>query len=119
MPCHDPNERKSLKIIWWALYVSDLNLVRSVISLLTLVLKMRDQQTSAALGLPPRIHDSDCNVPRLEPSDLAETTVLPDTSIFGQQQEHHKLYPIQMVELAVIRMLAIAQVSSECAVDQK
>ncbi|RMJ22929.1 hypothetical protein PHISP_06192 [Aspergillus sp. HF37] len=63
---------------------------------------MRDQQTSAALGLPPRIHDEDCNVPRLVPSDLAETDAAPDTSTFGKQQEHHIFYLIEMVELAKI-----------------
>lgn len=68
-------------------------------------LKMRDQQTSAALGLPPRIHDEDCNVPRLVPSDLAETGVVPGTTTFGKQQDHHVLYPIEMVELAKICML--------------
>lgn len=67
---------------------------------------MRDQQTSAALGLPPRIHDEDCSVPRLVASDIAETDTVPDTGTFGKQQEHHISYPIEMVELAKIRMLS-------------
>jgi hypothetical protein len=71
---------------------------------------MRDQQTSAALGLPPRIHDEDCNVPRLVSSDLAETDAVPDTSTFGKQQEHHVLYLIEMVELAKICMFPFCAV---------
>ena len=77
-----------------------------LISLLNFRLKIRDQQTSAALGLPPRIHDEDCNVPSLVPSDLEETRSAPNTSIFREQQEHHKLYIIEMVQLAKICMLS-------------
>ena len=83
-----------------------LHFIGAAFQSLTLRLKMRDQQTSAALGLPPRINDEDCSVPRLVPSDLAETDTVPDTDTFGKQQEHHIYYPIEMAELAKIRMLA-------------
>lgn len=74
---------------------------------------MRDQQTSAALGLPSRIHDEDCNVPRLMPSDLTETSVVPDTSTFGKQQEHHILYLIEMVELS--KICTLNSISQACS----
>jgi hypothetical protein len=41
------------KRIWWSLYV-------------------RDRQCSAALGLPTRIRDEDCDIEMLEPSDFEE-----------------------------------------------
>lgn len=45
-------------------------------------------------------------MPRLVPSDIAETGTVADTSTFGKQQEHHIFYPIEMVELAKICMLS-------------
>ena len=44
---------KLRKRIWWSLYV-------------------RDRQCSAALGLPTRIRDEDCDIEMLEPSDFEE-----------------------------------------------
>ncbi|CAL5869940.1 uncharacterized protein PFLUO_LOCUS4173 [Penicillium psychrofluorescens] len=48
------SEQRIWKRIWWALYV-------------------RDQQTSAALGLPSRIRDEDCEITELHPSDFEDT----------------------------------------------
>lgn len=66
--------------------------------------QIRDQQTSAALGLPPRIRGEDCDVPNLEPSDIAEARDVPDTEVFGRQHLQHIAYSIMMLELARLCM---------------
>ncbi|KAI9927179.1 hypothetical protein MW887_003563 [Aspergillus wentii] len=75
-------EEKLWKRIWWALYI-------------------RDQQSSAALGLPPRIRDEDCDVAMLEPEDIQEDEAV-DDRIFGVQTVEHVYYPVEMAKLARI-----------------
>ncbi|KAF3403537.1 hypothetical protein F1880_009645 [Penicillium rolfsii] len=74
-------DQKVWKRIWWALYV-------------------RDQQTSAALGLPSRIRDEDCEVAELEESDFEEDASTNSSEIFRKPPEVHVNYVIQMVQLA-------------------
>ncbi|KAL3457426.1 fungal-specific transcription factor domain-containing protein [Aspergillus heterothallicus] len=73
-------EKKLWKRIWWALYI-------------------RDQQSAAALGLPPRIRDEDGDVSMLEVEDVVEDEVV-DDPIFGRQRPQDVLYPIEMAKLA-------------------
>ncbi|EAU32841.1 conserved hypothetical protein [Aspergillus terreus NIH2624] len=76
------DEEKLWKRIWWALYI-------------------RDQQSAAALGLPPRIRDEDCDVAMLEPDDIRENEATVETpDIFGTQQIEDVFYPIEMAKLA-------------------
>ncbi|KAK9852150.1 hypothetical protein MYU51_008449 [Penicillium brevicompactum] len=76
------NDQRVWKRIWWALYV-------------------RDQQTSAALGLPPRIRDEDCQIADLEPSDFEESGLIGGPSeIFRAPPGVHVLYVIGMAQLA-------------------
>ncbi|KAJ5549672.1 hypothetical protein N7461_004370 [Penicillium sp. DV-2018c] len=69
------------KRIWWALYV-------------------RDQQTSAALGLPPRIRDEDCQIADLVPADFEEGEQIAPSKIFRAPPEVHVSYVIGMAQLA-------------------
>ncbi|KFZ20450.1 hypothetical protein V501_00130 [Pseudogymnoascus sp. VKM F-4519 (FW-2642)] len=69
------------KRIWWSIYV-------------------RDRQSSAALGLPTRIHDEDCDVEMLDLSDFEEQEDSPLPPYFGQQKLEHVLYAIEIVKLA-------------------
>ncbi|KAL3451589.1 fungal-specific transcription factor domain-containing protein [Aspergillus insuetus] len=77
---HPTREKKLWKRIWWALYI-------------------RDQQSAAALGLPPRIRDEDGDVAMLEPDDVLEDEVV-DDPVFGQQRPQDVLYPVEMAKLA-------------------
>jgi hypothetical protein len=63
----------------------------------------RDQQSAAALGLPPRIRDEDGDVAMLEPDDVVgEETAVGD--IFGRQTPQDLVYPVEMAKLARLRM---------------
>lgn len=73
------------KRIWWSLYI-------------------RDRQCSAALGLPTRIRDEDCDLEMLEPSDFEEADGASYPSYLGKQKGEHILYNIQMAKLAKYRM---------------
>ncbi|KAL4876498.1 fungal-specific transcription factor domain-containing protein [Aspergillus karnatakaensis] len=77
---HPPKERKLWKRIWWALYT-------------------RDQQSAAALGLPPRIRDEDGDVSMLEPDDIVEDDAV-DDDVFGRQTGQDVVYPVEMAKLA-------------------
>ncbi|KAJ5358284.1 hypothetical protein N7541_005442 [Penicillium brevicompactum] len=80
------NDQRVWKRIWWALYV-------------------RDQQTSAALGLPPRIRDEDCQIADLEPSDFEESGLIGGPSeIFRAPPGVHVSYVIGMAQLARLCM---------------
>ena len=72
---------KLRKRIWWSLYV-------------------RDRQCSAALGLPTRIRDEDCDIEMLEPSDFEEDHS-PYPKFLGLQKREHVLFAIQMAKLAI------------------
>ncbi|RAH68112.1 fungal specific transcription factor domain-containing protein, partial [Aspergillus aculeatinus CBS 121060] len=86
-------EERLWKRIWWALYT-------------------RDQQSAAALGLPPRIRDEDCDVAMLAPDDFRETEVLDDTSVFGVQLVGDVEYPVEMAKLArILRTIVATQYS--------
>lgn len=65
--------------------------------------KVREHQCSAALGLPPRIHDEDCDVEMLDLSDFEEQEDSPLPPYFGQQKLEHVLYAIEIVKLAKLR----------------
>ena len=62
---------------------------------------MRDRQSSAALGLPIRIRDEDCDIEMLEPSDFEEEIHSPYPEFLGNQTREHVLYSIQMAKLAI------------------
>ncbi|OJJ99639.1 hypothetical protein ASPACDRAFT_43263 [Aspergillus aculeatus ATCC 16872] len=86
-------EERLWKRIWWALYT-------------------RDQQSAAALGLPPRIRDEDCDVAMLAPDDVRETEVLDDTSVFGMELVGDVEYPVEMAMLArILRTIVATQYS--------
>lgn len=70
------------KRIWWSLYV-------------------RDRQCSAALGLPTRIRDEDCDIEMLDVSDFEEEDQSVYPRYLGTQRREHVLYAIQMAKLAV------------------
>ncbi|PKY04966.1 Zn(II)2Cys6 transcription factor [Aspergillus campestris IBT 28561] len=80
---HSPREAKLWKRIWWALYI-------------------RDQQSAAALGLPPRIRDEDCAVAMLQPDDVLDDEVSGEQHIFGTQCATEVPYPVEMAKLARI-----------------
>lgn len=62
--------------------------------------QIRDQQSSAALGLPSRIRDEDCDVAMLGPKDIEDEDSVEDQAIFGVQHAEHIPYPIEMAKLA-------------------
>lgn len=66
------------KRLWWAIYT-------------------RDRQCAAALGLPDRIRDEDCDVEALEPSDYTDTfsQLLP-----RQRAEDYTAHAVAMAQLA-------------------
>ncbi|KAJ5609838.1 hypothetical protein N7528_009104 [Penicillium herquei] len=74
-------DQRLWKRIWWALYV-------------------RDQQTSAALGLPSRIRDEDCEVAELERSDFEDPEDESASEIFRKPPAVHISYVIGMAQLA-------------------
>ncbi|KAL4975296.1 hypothetical protein BDW66DRAFT_160601 [Aspergillus desertorum] len=59
----------------------------------------RDQQSAAALGLPPRIRDEDGDVAMLERDDVLEEETVED-EIFGRQSRQDLVYPVEMAKLA-------------------
>ena len=61
---------------------------------------MRDRQCSAALGLPIRIRDEDCDIEMLDPSDFEEEDNTPYPKYLGMQKPEHVLYAIEMARLA-------------------
>ncbi|OQD80141.1 hypothetical protein PENANT_c039G09033 [Penicillium antarcticum] len=61
---------------------------------------VRDQQTSAALGLPPRIRDEDCQTADLEASDFEESEPINQSEIFRAPPEVHVSYVVGMAQLA-------------------
>lgn len=67
-------------------------------------LKIRDQQSASALGLPARIRDEDCDVAMLDTSDIREDDVVDNPGIFGTQNVEDVPYPVEMARLARIRM---------------
>ncbi|RDW62461.1 hypothetical protein BP6252_11894 [Coleophoma cylindrospora] len=72
---------KLRKRIWWSLYV-------------------RDRQCSAALGLPIRIRDEDCDIEILEASDFEDDETACHADVLGSQTHEHVSYAIQMAKLA-------------------
>jgi hypothetical protein len=66
--------------------------------------QVRDQQTSAALGLPPRIRDEDCQIADLEPSDFEESGPIGPSEIFRAPPDVHISYVIGMSQLARLCM---------------
>ncbi|CAG8049423.1 unnamed protein product [Penicillium olsonii] len=79
------NDQRVWKRMWWALYV-------------------RDQQTSAALGLPPRIRDEDCQIADLEASDFEESEAIGPSENFRAPPDVHVSYVIGMAQLARLCM---------------
>ncbi|GKZ85126.1 hypothetical protein AnigIFM56816_010891 [Aspergillus niger] len=80
------------KRIWWSLYT-------------------RDQQSAAALGLPPHIRDEDCDVAMLEPEDIREEAVGGQRH-FGVQCIEDLSYPAEMAKLAkLLRSIVSTQYS--------
>lgn len=69
--------------------------------------KVRDRQCSAALGLPTRIRDEDCDIEMLELSDFEEDSHSVYPRFLGTQKKEHILYAIQMAKLAVYRWLIL------------
>lgn len=66
--------------------------------------KVRDQQTSAALGLPPRIRDEDCEIAELEHVDFDESGPAEPSEIFKAPPNVHVSYVIGMAQLARLCM---------------
>lgn len=62
--------------------------------------QVRDQQTSAALGLPPRIRDEDCQIADLEATDFEESEPMGPPEIFRTPPDVHIPYVIGMAQLA-------------------
>ncbi|KOS42193.1 hypothetical protein ACN38_g6949 [Penicillium nordicum] len=84
-------DQKLWKRIWWALYV-------------------RDQQTSAALGLPPRIRDEDCQIADLEAADFEESEPMGPPEILRPPPKVHIAYVIGMAQLArLLREIVCSQ----------
>lgn len=69
---------------------------------LTASQQVRDQQTSAALGLPSRIRDEDCEAAELEPSDFEELDATEFSEVFRKPPTAHVNYVIGMAQLAKI-----------------
>lgn len=66
--------------------------------------QVRDQQTSAALGLPPRIRDEDCEIAELEHFDFEESGPVGPSEIFKAPPDVHVSYVIGMAQLARLCM---------------
>ncbi|OWT43551.1 acyl-CoA dehydrogenase [Pochonia chlamydosporia 170] len=67
--------------IWWSIYV-------------------RERQVAAALGLPSRIRDEDCDIEPLSATDLESEALSANNQLFGSCQPEHITYTIKMVEIA-------------------
>lgn len=68
--------------------------------------QVRDQQTSAALGLPSRIRDEDCEVAELITADFEEDSYATFSDIFKEPPAAHVPYVIGMAQLAKLCMLS-------------
>ena len=68
--------------------------------------QVRDQQTSAALGLPPRIRDEDRQIADLEAADFDDRQPMGTPGIFRTPPEVHIPYVIGMTQLARLRMIS-------------
>ena len=77
-----------------------------------LTVQVREQQTSAALGLPSRIRDEDCEVAELEEADFLEHDEL-SSEIFRKPPAAHVPYVIGMAQLAKLREFDSSE-SIEC-----
>lgn len=67
--------------------------------------QIRDQQTSAALGLPSRIRDEDCEVTELNAADFEEDSSATSSDVFKEPPAAHVPYVIGMAQLAKLCML--------------
>ncbi|XP_044718997.1 fungal specific transcription factor domain-containing protein [Hirsutella rhossiliensis] len=67
--------------IWWSIYV-------------------RERQVAAAMGLPSRIRDEDCDIEPLSANDLESEVYCSNILLFGSCQPEHITYAIKMVEIA-------------------
>ncbi|KAJ6016634.1 hypothetical protein N7451_000013 [Penicillium sp. IBT 35674x] len=94
LPFLGARDQKVWKRIWWALYV-------------------RDQQTSAALGLPSRIRDEDCEVAELEEADFLEHNDFA-SEIFRKPPAAHVPYVIGMAQLAKLLREVVSSQYSPC-----
>ncbi|KAG5961246.1 hypothetical protein E4U57_007798 [Claviceps arundinis] len=64
-------------------------------------LVVRERQVAAAMGLPSRIRDEDCDIEPLSAADLeSEAVSVSNEAIFGSCQPEHITYTIKMVEVA-------------------
>ncbi|KAG6017706.1 hypothetical protein E4U43_000307, partial [Claviceps pusilla] len=62
---------------------------------------VRERQVAAALGLPSRIRDEDCDIEPLSAADLeSEAVCAGHDALFGSCQPEHITYAIKMVEMA-------------------
>ncbi|KAJ5660703.1 uncharacterized protein N7484_000075 [Penicillium longicatenatum] len=93
LPFLGARDQKVWKRIWWALYV-------------------REQQTSAALGLPSRIRDEDCEVAELEEADFLEHDI--SSEIFRKPPAAHVPYVIGMAQLAKLLREVVSSQYSPC-----
>lgn len=64
---------------------------------------MRERQVAAALGLPSRIRDEDCDLEQLSATDLESEALCANNPLFGSCQPEHITYTIKMVEVARLR----------------
>jgi hypothetical protein len=96
-------DQKIWKRIWWALYVPFSFQLYKTMRLTSH--QVRDQQTSAALGLPPRIRDEDCQIADLEAADFDDRQLMGTPGIFRTPPEVHISYVIGMTQLARLRMI--------------
>ncbi|KAJ6088209.1 hypothetical protein N7486_009470 [Penicillium sp. IBT 16267x] len=94
LPFLGARDQKVWKRIWWALYV-------------------REQQTSAALGLPSRIRDEDCEVAELDEADFLEHDDIP-SEIFRKPPAAHVPYVIGMAQLAKLLREVVSSQYSPC-----
>ncbi|KAG6072411.1 hypothetical protein E4U16_005354 [Claviceps sp. LM84 group G4] len=62
---------------------------------------VRERQVAAAMGLPSRIRDEDCDIEPLSAADLeSEAVCVSNEALFGSCQPEHITYTIKMVEVA-------------------
>ncbi|KAJ5307100.1 hypothetical protein N7476_007756 [Penicillium atrosanguineum] len=98
LPFLSERDQKIWKRIWWALYVmkplNDMDLPSLMEQ------QVRDQQTSAALGLPSRIRDEDCQVEGLNIPDFEEDSSASTSETFQKPPAAHVPYVIGMAQLA-------------------
>ncbi|KAJ5768746.1 hypothetical protein N7520_003305 [Penicillium odoratum] len=76
------------------------------------VTTVRDQQTSAALGLPSRIRDEDCEVAELEEADFVDNDI--PSEIFRKPPTAHVPYVIGMAQLAKLLREVVSSQYSPC-----